>query len=90
MEIDTDPNNMTSIIQVTIKASLLNRTSKQDLECKNYGTALRLRIDTSRISTYSEVLAKCRNDGYEAAKRFTGNVEPLIAPTMLAKDFQET
>ncbi len=69
----------------------LDRTSKNDLECKYKGTALRLRIDTSNIYSYSEMLAKYKNEGYEAAKKFKGKdaIEPSIASTMLARDFQE-
>ncbi|MEP0071772.1 MAG: hypothetical protein ABJE79_03645 [Marinomonas sp.] len=73
------------------KSIFLDRTSKNDLECKYKGTALRLRIDTSKISSYSEMLAQYRNEGYEAAKKFSGKdaIEPSIASTMLARDFQE-
>ncbi|GGD51889.1 hypothetical protein [Lacimicrobium alkaliphilum] len=74
------------------KSIFLDRTSKNDLECKYKGTALRLRIDTSNIYSYSEMLAQYRNEGYEAAKKFSGKdaIEPSIASTMLARDFQET
>ncbi|MDO6684082.1 MULTISPECIES: hypothetical protein [unclassified Agarivorans] len=74
------------------KSIFLDRTSKNDLECKYKGTALRLRIDTSKICSYSEMLAQYRNEGYEAAKKFSGKdaIEPSIASTMLARDFQET
>lgn len=74
------------------KSIFLDSTSKQDLECKYKGTALRLRIDTSRISSCSEMLARYRNEGYQAAKRFAGDdaIEPSIASTMLARDFQES
>ena len=74
------------------KSIFLDRTSKNDLECKYKGTALRLRIDTSKIYSYSEMLAQYRNEGYEAAKKFSGKdaIEPSIASTMLARDFQET
>jgi hypothetical protein len=74
------------------KSFLLDKSSKQDMECKYKGTALRLRIDTSRISKYSEMLSEYRNEGYEVAKRFAGKdaIEPSVASTMLARDFQET
>lgn len=38
------------------------------------------------------MLAKYRDEGYEAAKEFSGKdaIEPSIASTMLARDFQET
>lgn len=74
------------------KSIFLDSKSKNDLECKYKGTALRLRIDTSKIYSYSEMLAQYRNEGYEAAKKFSGKdaIEPSIASTMLARDFQET
>ena len=74
------------------KSIFLDRTSKNDIECKYKGTALRLRIDTSKIFSYSEMLAQYRTEGYEAAKKFSGEdaIEPSIASTMLARDFQET
>lgn len=72
------------------KSIFLDSTSKQDLECKYKGTALRLRINTSRISSYSKMLEQYKNEGYEAAKKFAGKdaIEPSIASTMLARDFQ--
>jgi hypothetical protein len=74
------------------KGIFLDSTSKQDIECKYKGTALRLRIDTSRISTYNEMLEKYRNEGFSAEKKFSGEdaIEPSTASTMLARDFQET
>ncbi|WP_197465359.1 hypothetical protein [Marinomonas sp. TW1] len=74
------------------KSIFLDRTSKNDIECKYKGTALRLRIDTSKIFSYSEMLAQYRTEGYDAAKKFSGKdaIEPSIASTMLARDFQET
>ena len=73
------------------KSIFLDSSSKQDLECKYSGTALRLRINTSRISSCSEMLARYRSEGYNAAKRFAGDdaIEPSIASTMLARDFQD-
>lgn len=73
------------------KSIFLDGKSKKDLQCKYQGTALRLRIDTSKISTYSEMLSKYRNEGYAAAKKFAGKddaIEPSTASTMLARDFQ--
>lgn len=73
------------------KSIFLDVTSKKDLECKYKGTALRLRIDTSKIYSYSEMLTQYRDEGYQAAKRFSGKdaIEPSIASTMLARDFKE-
>jgi len=73
------------------KSLFLDRNSKQDIECNYLGTALRLRIDTSKISTYSEMLAQYRTEGYAAAKKFSGKdaIEPSVASTMLARDFKE-
>lgn len=72
------------------KSIFLDSKSKRDIECNYRGTALRLRINTSRISTYSDMLAQYRKEGFEAAKRISGKdaVEPSIASTMLAKDFK--
>lgn len=74
------------------KSIFLDSKSKSDLECKYKGTALRLRIDTSNIYSYSEMLARYRNEGYISAKKFSGKdaIEPSIASTMLARDFQES
>lgn len=73
------------------KSLLLDGKSKQDLECNYKGTALRLRIDTSRITTYSTMLARFKEEGFAAAKKFSGvdAIEPSIASTMLARDFRE-
>lgn len=72
------------------KGIFLDGKSKQDIACKYKGTALRLCIDTSRISSYNDMLAQYRNEGFAAAKIFAGEdaVEPSIASTMLAKDFK--
>lgn len=72
------------------KSIFLDKTSKQDLECKYQGTALRLRIDTSQMSSYNEMLAQYRREGYAAAQKFAGKdaIEPSVASTMLARDFQ--
>lgn len=73
------------------KSIFLDSKSKRDIECKYKGTALRLRIDTSRIYTYSDMLAQYRKEGFETAKNFSGKdaIEPSIASTMLARDFKE-
>ncbi|WP_412495001.1 hypothetical protein [Shewanella algae] len=73
------------------KSIHLIKNTKRDLECNYSGTALRLRIDTSKITDYSEMLRKYRHEGYEAQKRFAGNdaIEPSVASTMLARDFDE-
>lgn len=72
------------------KGLLLDASSKNDIECSYKGTALRLRIDTSQITAYSSMLDRYKNEGYEAAKRFSGKdaVTPSVASTMLARDFQ--
>lgn len=73
------------------KSIILDARSKNDMECNYKGVALRMRIDTSKIKDYSEVLEKYRNEGYEAAKKFSGKdaIEPSVASTMLARDFKE-
>ena len=74
------------------KSILLDSKSKQDIECKYKGTALRLRIDTRKIYTYNEMLAQYREEGFKAAKKLAGKdaIEPSIASTMLARDFQDS
>lgn len=70
---------------------LLASGKKEDIECTYKGTALRLRIDTNSITTYKDMLARFRKEGYEIAKQFAGEdaIKPSIASTMLARDFQE-
>jgi hypothetical protein len=72
------------------KSLLLDSTGKTDIECNYHGTALRLRVDTSRITSYSEMLNKYKNEGFESAKKFSGNdaIEPSVASSMLVRDFQ--
>lgn len=72
------------------KSIFLDNQNKTDMECNYKGTALRLRIDTSRITGYSDMLERYRKEGYEAAKKFAGDdaIEPSVASTMLARDFQ--
>lgn len=70
---------------------LLSSGQKEDISCTYKGTALRLRIDTNSITTYKDMLARFRTEGYETAKQFAGEdaIKPSIASTMLARDFQE-
>lgn len=72
------------------KSIFLDANGKKDMECNYRGTALRMRIDTSRISSYSKMLEKFRVEGYEAQRNFSGSdaIEPSVASTMLARDFQ--
>jgi hypothetical protein len=51
---------------------------------------LRLRFNTQTLTNYDEMLARFRREGFAAAKQFSGDqaVEPSIASTMLARDFQ--
>ncbi len=74
------------------RSVFLDSRSKKDLECRYKGVALRLRINTSNISTYSDMLARYRDEGFAAAKKFSGQdaIEPSVASTMLARDFQGT
>lgn len=73
------------------KSILLDGSSKKDMECSYQGTALRMRIDTSKITTYSDMLATYREEGYEVAKGFSGGdaIKPSTASTMLTRDFKE-
>lgn len=68
---------------------LLNASGKHDHTISFKGTALRLRIDTRKITSCSDLLSRFRNEGDAAAKRFAGDdaIEPSVASTMLARDF---
>ncbi len=70
---------------------LLSSDGKEDIECNYKGTALRLQIDTNSITKYRDMLSRFRQEGYETAKRFSGDdaIKPSIASTMLKRDFQE-
>lgn len=70
---------------------LLNSDGKHQINTNYYGTALRLRINTKQISSYSGMLEKFKNEGYEAAKYLSGNeaIKPSLASIMLARDFQK-
>lgn len=69
---------------------LLDHTGKHDRVTSYRGTALRLRFNTQTLTNYDEMLARFRREGFAAAKQFSGDqaVEPSIASTMLARDFQ--
>ena len=69
---------------------LLDHTGKHDRLTSYQGTALRLRFNTQTLTNYDEMLARFRREGFAAAKQFSGDqaVEPSIASTMLARDFQ--
>ena len=66
------------------------QVEKKDIECNYKGTALRLRIDTSKITKYSSMLSKYRQEGSALAKEYAGEdaIEPSVASTRLARDFQ--
>jgi hypothetical protein len=72
------------------KGIFLEDKSKKDFDCNYQGTALRLRINTKKIDSYSKMLEKYKNEGDAAAKNFAGDaaIEPSVASTMLARDFQ--
>ena len=72
------------------KSLYLTSAGKEDKECNYHGTALRLRIDTNSITTYKKMLERYRTEGYLSAKQFSKNdaIEPSVASTMLARDFQ--
>ncbi|ENY76475.1 hypothetical protein C206_17107 [Pseudomonas putida TRO1] len=69
---------------------LLDSAGKQDRVTSYQGTALRLRINTQSLPDYDSMLARFRKEGFDAAKRFSGDqaIEPSLASTMLARDFQ--
>ncbi|QJP93748.1 hypothetical protein C6Y56_03800 [Pseudomonas fluorescens] len=70
---------------------LLDAEGKHDRTTSYQGTALRLRFDTQTLTNYDEMLARFRREGYAAARQFSGDqaIEPSMASTMLARDFQD-
>jgi len=76
---------------ISNNSGLLLNDEKIDKKCTYKGTALRLRMDTSKITTYSSMLEKYRNEGSDISKEFGSQsmVEPSIASTMLARDFNQ-
>ncbi|PIK80035.1 MULTISPECIES: hypothetical protein [unclassified Pseudomonas] len=69
---------------------ILDSAGKQDRLTSYQGTALRLRFNTQSLTNHDEMLARFRRQGYEAARQFAGDqaIEPSLASTMLARDFQ--
>ena len=69
---------------------LLDGDTKKDIDSTYQGVALRMRINTNKIGDYAKMLDRYRNEGYSAAKKFSGGdaVEPSVASTMLARDFR--
>ncbi len=69
---------------------MLDTAGKHDRVTSYQGTALRLRFNTQQLTNHDELLAKFRQEGYSAARQFSGDqaIEPSMASTMLARDFQ--
>jgi hypothetical protein len=72
------------------KSIFLSQAGKEDMECNYKGTALRMCINTKRITNYSDMLKKFKEEGYATAKKIGGAdaLQPSLASTMLARDFQ--
>lgn len=68
----------------------LHENGKDDIECNYKGTALRLRIDTSKVTKCSDMLMKYRQEGESLAKEYSGEdaIKPSVASTRLTRDFQ--
>ena len=68
---------------------LLNNRKRYYFKTNFQGTALRLRLNTNNIGTLSQILEKCRNEGYEIARQLgkEGLVSASTASQMLSKDF---
>jgi hypothetical protein len=68
----------------------LSADSKEDMEVNSKGVSLRLRIDTTKIENYANMLAKFRREGAAVARELSGldAIEPSVASTMLMRDFQ--
>lgn len=65
--------------------------SKKEFEANFPGTALRLKIDTARVQSISNMLNQFRDEGYEIAKELSASasISASTASTMLGKDFKE-
>lgn len=68
----------------------LHSKGKNDIECNYKGTALRLRINTSKITNYAKMLLQYKQEGYALAKEYSGEdaIKPSVASTRLTRDFQ--
>jgi hypothetical protein len=64
---------------------------KDTMQCHYNGTAIRLRIDTSTITKYSNMLSMYGREGNALAKEHAGDdvINPSIAATRLTKDFPQ-
>ncbi len=84
-------NGGTFFVASNDKGIYLTSKSKDDLNLNFKGTALRLRIDVSKIESCSAMLSQYKNEGFAAAKEFAGSdaITPSMASTMLARDFQK-
>jgi hypothetical protein len=69
---------------------LLSSEAKADMVVNSKGTALRLRIDTTKLASYSSMLSRYRREGALVARELAGldAIEPSIASTMLMRDFR--
>ena len=68
----------------------LHPEGKSDFECNYKGTALRLRIDTSKTTEYSHLLMRYSKEAAYIAKDYIGEdeIKPSVASTRLTKDFK--
>ena len=68
----------------------LHSEGKSDIQCNYKGTALRLRMDTSKVTQYSHMLMRYSKEGSFIAKEYFGEYEikPSLASTKLTRDFK--
>jgi hypothetical protein len=70
---------------------ILDENQKRDLTCNYIGTALRLCIDTKKITSCSQLLNTFSREGSEIARGIKSleTLDPSIASTMLSRDFSK-
>ena len=64
--------------------------SKKEFDTNFQGTALRLKIDTTRVHSISNLLRKFKEEGYRIAKELNAakSISASTASTMLSRDFK--
>jgi hypothetical protein len=68
----------------------LHPDDKPDIECSYKGTALRLRINTSKTTEYSHLLMRYSKEAAYIAKDYIGEdeIKPSVASKRLTRDFK--
>ncbi len=68
---------------------LTSAGGKRYFDCEFSGTAVRLRIQTNKISSLNKSLEKYRSEGFEIQKTYKEivNIDPSAASLMMSRDF---